>query len=143
MSTWILAADNSRARIFAADKAAGPIHEIHTLAFPEGRLHEGDLTTDKGGRGHDPMAGAHGINGEEAHKQDNADRFAHLVCETLESARNNGELSKLYVIAAPAFLGMLRKHQSPSLKHLIADEIDKNLTTHTLEAIRKSLPEFL
>jgi protein required for attachment to host cells len=143
MSTWILAADNSRARIFAAEKAASSIHEIHTLTFPEGRLHEGDLTTDKGGRGHDPMAGAHGINGEEAHKQDNADRFASLVCETLESARNKGEFRKLYVVAAPAFLGMLRKHQSHSLKYLIAGEIDKNLTTQTPEAIRKSLPDFL
>ncbi|QVL48105.1 MAG: host attachment protein [Thiocapsa sp.] len=143
MLTWILAADNSRARIFATEKSAGALREIHTLTFPEGRLHEGDLTTDKGGRGHDPMSGAHGINGEEAHKQENAERFAGLVCETLESARNKGELQKLYVIAAPAFLGMLRKHQSPSLKQLIAGEIDKNLTTHSPEAIRKSLPDFL
>lgn len=143
MSIWILAADNSRARIFAADKAAGSLHEIQTLASPEGRLHEGDLTTDKGGRGHDPMAGAHGINGEEAHKQENADRFAGLVCETLETARNKGELQKLYVIAAPAFLGMLRKHQSHSLRNLIAGEIDKNLTTQSPEAIRKSLPDHL
>jgi protein required for attachment to host cells len=89
------------------------------------------------------MARAHGINGEEVHKQDNADRFASLVCETLESARNKGEFRKLYVVAAPAFLGMLRKHQSHSLKHLIAGEIDKNLTTQTPEAIRKSLPDFL
>ncbi|MCG6897214.1 MAG: host attachment protein [Thiocapsa sp.] len=143
MSTWILAADNSRARIFAAEKGAGSIREIRTLASPEGRLHEGDLTTDKGGRGRDPMAGAHGINGEEAHKQENADRFANLVCETLETARNGGELHKLYIVAAPAFLGMLRKHQSHSLRQLIAGEIDKNLTTHTPEAIRKSLPDYL
>jgi protein required for attachment to host cells len=143
MATWILAADNSRARIFAAEKTAGSIREIHTLAFPEGRLHEGDLITDKGGRGHDPMAGAHGINGEEAHKQENADRFANLVCETLETARTKGKLSKLYVIAAPAFLGMLRKHQSHSLRHLIAGEIDKNLTIQTPDTIRKSLPDFL
>ncbi|WP_296805566.1 host attachment protein, partial [Thiocapsa sp.] len=57
--------------------------------------------------------------------------------------RNKGELQKLYVIAAPAFLGMLRKHQSPSLKQLVAGEVDKNLTTHSPEAIRKSLPDFL
>jgi protein required for attachment to host cells len=143
MSTWILAADNSRARIFTAEKAAGAIREIQTLASPEGRLHEGDLTTDKAGRGRDPIAGAHGVNGEDGHKQENADRFANLVCETLESARTRGELSKLYIVAAPAFLGMLRKHQSPPLRHLIAGEVDKNLTTHAPEAIRKSLPDFL
>jgi protein required for attachment to host cells len=143
MSIWILAADNSRARIFAAEKAAGPIQEIQTIAYPEGRLHEGDLTTDKGGRGHDAMAGAHGIDVEGAHKAENAERFAGLICETLESARGKGELSKLYVVAAPAFLGVLRKHQSPSLKQLVAGEVDKNLTTHTPEAIRGALPDFL
>jgi protein required for attachment to host cells len=143
MSTWILAADNSRARIFVAEKATGSIHEIQTLASPEGRLHEGDLITDRGGRGHDPMAGAHGINGEEAHKQDNADRFASLVCEALETGRNKGEFQKLYIVAAPAFLGMLRKHQSHSLRHLVAGEVDKNMTTQHPEAIRKSLPDFL
>lgn len=143
MPTWILVADNSRARIFAAEKAAGSIHEIQTLAFPEGRLHEGDLTTDKGGRGHDPMAGAHGIDVEGAHKHENAERFANLICDTLDAARTKGEFRKLYVLAAPAFLGLLRKHQTPSLKSMIADEIDKNLTTQTPEAIRKSLPDFL
>ncbi|NCA68959.1 MAG: host attachment protein [Sphingobacteriia bacterium] len=143
MSTWILAADNSRARIFAAEKAAGPINEIQTLAFPEGRLHEGDLTTDKGGRGHDAMARAHGLDVEQVHRQENAERFAGLVCETLENARGSGDLDKLYVIAAPAFLGVLRKHQSPPLRQLIAGEIDKNLTTHSPEDIRKALPDFL
>lgn len=143
MSTWILAADNSRARIFAADKAAGPLHEIHTLAFPEGRLHEGDLTTDGGGRGHDAMAGAHGIGVEDVHRQENAERFAGLLCNKLEAARGKGEFSKLYIVAAPSFLGLLRKHQSSSLRNLIAEEVDKNLTTQTPEAIRKSLPDFL
>ncbi|MBK1644279.1 Host attachment protein [Thiocapsa imhoffii] len=143
MSTWILAADNSRARIFTATKATDPLYEIHTLAFPEGRLHEGDLTTDKGGRGHDSIRGAHGIDTEGAHRQENAERFASLICDTLETGRNKGAFQKLYVIAAPAFLGLLRKHQSPPLKQLVAGEIDKNLTTQPPASIRQSLPDFL
>ncbi len=143
MPTWILVADNSRARIFAAKKAAGSIEEVSTLTFPEARLHEGDLTTDKGGRSHAPGAGAHGINGEEMHKQDNADRFASLICDDLEIARNQGRFNKLYIVAAPALLGLLRKHQSAPLRQLIAGELDKNLTTHTPGAIRKHLPDYL
>jgi protein required for attachment to host cells len=143
MPTWILVADNSRARIFAAEKAASALEEISTLAFPEGRLHEGDLTTDKGGRSQAPGAGAHGINGDEAHKQENAERFASLICEDLEAARNQGRFSKLYIVAAPALLGQLRKQQSASLRQLVAGELDKNLTTQTPEAIRKHLPDFL
>ena len=143
MPTWILVADNSRARIFAAEKAAGSLNEISTLAFPEGRLHEGDLTTDKAGRGQAPGAGAHGVNGEEGHKQENAERFAGLICDDLEAARNQGRFSKLYIIASPALLGLLRKQFSAPLRQLVAGELDKNLTTQTPEAIRRHLPDFL
>ncbi len=143
MPTWILVADNSRARIFSAEKAAGALTEVSALTYPEGRLHAGDLTTGKAGRGQAPGAGAHGINGEDGHKQDNADRFASLICDDLEAARNQGRFSKLYVVAAPLLLGLLRKHQSAPLRQLIAGELDKNLTTQTPEAIRGHLPDYL
>ncbi|MBK1717682.1 host attachment protein [Thiocystis violacea] len=143
MPTWILVADNSRARIFAVEKTAGSMTEISTLTFPEGRLHEGDLTTDKAGRGQAPGAGAHGVNGEEGHKQENSERFASLICEDLEAARNQGRFGKLYIVASPAMLGLLRKHQSAPLRQLVTGELDKNLTTQTPEIIRKHLPDFL
>jgi protein required for attachment to host cells len=143
MPTWILVADNSRARIFTAEKAAGPITEISTLTFPEGRLHEGDLTTDKPGRGQAPGAGAHGVNGGDGAKQENAERFASLLCEDLEAARNQGRFSKLYVVAAPALLGLLRKHLSSPLRQMVVGELDKNLTTQAPDIIRKHLPDFL
>ncbi|MBK1654012.1 host attachment protein [Allochromatium vinosum] len=143
MPTWILVADNSRARLFAAEKPADPLIEISTLAFPEGRLHEGDLTTDKAGRGQALGAGAHGVNGEEGHKQENAERFASLIRDDLEAARNQGRFSKLYIIASPALLGLLRKQLSAPLRQLVAGELDKNLTTQTPEAIRRHLPDFL
>jgi protein required for attachment to host cells len=143
MPTWILVADASRARIFAADKALSPLNEIRTLTFPEARLHEGDLVTDKGGRDRNPGIGAHGLNEDGDHKHDNAERFAAQVCHELESARNAGEFRKLYVVAAPGFLGMLRHHQSSGLRNLIAGEVDKNLSTQEPAAIRKCLPDYL
>ena len=143
MPTWILVADASRARIFTAEKALSPLHEIRTLTSPEARLHEGDLITDKGGRDRNPSAGAHGFNSDDQHKQDNAERFAAQVCQELEVARNAGGFRKLYVVAAPGFLGMLRRHQSPALRSMVAGEVDKNLATQEPATIRKSLPDFL
>jgi protein required for attachment to host cells len=142
MTIWVLVADASRARIFSADKPAGELREIRDLTHPEARLHEGDLVTDKGGRDRG-VAGAHGVASDQSHKQEGADRFAADVCSELDAARGSGELSKLYVVAAPAFLGLLRKHQSASLKQLVAGELDKNLSTHDPAAIRKQLPEYL
>jgi protein required for attachment to host cells len=143
MTTWVLVADTYRARLFGAERPASPLSELRDLASPEARLHEGDLVSDKAGRDTNRMAGGHGLGDNRSHKQDIADRFAQQVCDLLESARVAGELSKLYVIAAPAFLGLLRKHQSMPLKQLVAGELDKCLAAHDAASIRKHLPQYL
>lgn len=143
MPTWILVADASRARIFSAEKSLSPLTELRVLTSPEARLHEGDLVSDRGGRARAPGVGAHGFGVEDAHKQDNAERFAAQVCHELEAARNAGEFRKLYVVAAPTFLGMLRRHQSSPLRQMVAGEVDKNLSTQDPVSIRKCLPDFL
>ncbi len=143
MTTWVLVADAYRARFFGAERPASPLSEIRDLASPEARLHEGDLVSDKSGRDRNPKVGGHGLGETGSVKHDLADRFAQQVCDLLESARVGGELSKLYVIAAPAFLGLLRKHQSPSLRHLVAGEIDKSVAAQEPASIRKHLPEYL
>lgn len=144
MAIWVLAADNSRARFFTAEKPASPLTETKDLTYPEARLHEGDLVSDKTGRDRNPSTGsAHGVGADASHKQEGADRFALSVCEELDAARLAGAFSKLYILAAPAFLGLLRKHQSDGLKQAIVAEFDKNLTIQDPAAIRKHLPEYL
>ncbi len=129
--TWVVAADTSRARIFVSDKPVSELEEIQTLSHPEARLHEGDLLADT-------------TEGEpDEYKQADADRFAAHVCATIEAGRKSGEFKKLYLIAAPNFLGMLRKHQTNAMKQLLAGEVDKNLAAHSPEEIRKQLPEYL
>jgi protein required for attachment to host cells len=143
MTTWVLVADNSRARFFATDRATGPLREVRDLLYPEARLREGDLVSDKPGRDRNPGAGAHGFSSDATHKQDGAERFAQEVCGELESARNGGTFGKLYVVAAPHFLGLLRRHQSASLRQMVAGEVDKNLTTQDSDTIRRHLPDHL
>lgn len=143
MPTWILVADNSRARIFSAEKAASPLYEVSTLTSPEARLHEGDLVSDKAGQGLKPSISGHGLSGEHSHKHEIAERFAGQVCEELEAARNQGLFRKLYVVAAPAFLGLIRQHLTPALRQLIAGEVDKSLAGQDPAIIRKALPDFL
>ena len=129
--TWIVAADTSRARIFVSEKPASDLLEIQTLSHPQARLHEGDLISDT-------------TEGEpDDHKHIDADRFAAHVCATLEAGRKSGEFDRLYLVAAPNFLGKLRKHQSNALKQVLAGEVNKNLAARTPADIRKQLPEFL
>jgi protein required for attachment to host cells len=141
--TWIIVADACRARFFSAAKPAGPLLEIETLSNPQARLHEGDLVSDKSGRDSDRNGSSHGLGGANSAKEETANRFASEVCAHLEDGRQRKAFSKLYVLGAPAFLGMLRKHQSAGLRNLISDEIAKDLTTQTPERIRAQLPEYL
>ena len=112
------------------------------LSNPEARLHEGDLVSDRGGRGGNGGAMHNYSTGNEA-KQEAANRFAAEVCKHLEKGRNSHSFGKLYVMAAPHFLGLLRKHQSDALRGLVSDEIANDLTTQSPERIRAKLPEYL
>lgn len=137
---WVLAADASRARFFITDKPAGALSEVETLSNPEGRLHEGDLVSDRGGRG---VNGApHSYNNGQA-KDEAANRFAATVCSHLERGRTSRAFDKLYIMAPPHFLGLLRKHQSDALRGLVTDEVASDLTTQAPERIRAKLPEYL
>ena len=63
--------------------------------------------------------------------------------QTPEKGRTAHAFERLYVLAAPAFLGMLRKHQPDTLRALIKDEIATDLSTQSPERIRAQLPEYL
>jgi protein required for attachment to host cells len=143
MSIWVLAADNSRARFFSTEKSRSPLQETRDLVDPQARLHDGDLVTDRDGRDRNPGAQYHGIGNDRSARDDGADRFAQQVCAELDAARARGELTKLYIVAAPAFLGLLRKHQSAPLRQLIAGEVAKNMAAQPAESIRAQLPDFL
>ncbi|MCW8943245.1 MAG: host attachment protein [Sedimenticola sp.] len=142
-AAWVVVADTSRARIFSAENAFSPLVEIHTLDHPEARLHPGDLVSDRAGRDRSPGSRSHDIGSLDETKRDEAVRFASEVCATLESGRALGHFNKLHVIAAPSFLGLLRKQQPQPLHKMVATEISKNLTTKDIPTIRKNLPSRL
>ena len=43
-STYILVADNVRARIFTTESTSSPLEEIEAMAHTEGRLHDREMT---------------------------------------------------------------------------------------------------
>lgn len=142
--TMIVVADSTRARIFTTDSPSSPLNEIETMAHPEGKLHDRDITSDlpgknSGGGG----SGGHAYQDETDPKKHELAEFAKRVADYLDDARNANKLSDLLVVAAPAFLGELRAQLSSETNEKIVFELDKNLTHHSIEDIRKHLPEFL
>lgn len=141
--TWVVVADTSRARIFSTDTPAGQLFETETLTHPEARLHQGDLVSDRPGRDRNSGIGTHNMGHESDAKDESAIRFATEVCHRLEQARIESKVSKIYIVAAPSFLGLIRKHQTPALKKIVAGEVSKNMAMKDAIEIKRSLPKYL
>jgi len=141
---WVVVADSSRARFFTADKPNSALAEKKSLEHPESRMHEQELTSDLPGRSFDSGGqGRHAMGSAVGPKRQEAIRFAKEVTERLESERNHGGFHKLYVVAAPAFLGFLRDNFSNPMSGKVASFLDKNLVDHDAPTIRTHLPEYL
>jgi protein required for attachment to host cells len=137
---WVVVADSSRARIFAFHQAALEMQELEGLTHPASRAHERDLISDRPGRSFDSVgSGRHATEGEVSPKQQEAIVFAREICDRLELARTRGEFDEITLVAAPAFLGLLRENLSAAIHKLIVRTIDKNLVQHDEAEIRAHL----
>lgn len=145
---WVLVADHARARFFTAATPSAPLQESTDLVNPDARLREHELDSDSPGHlfGGRRGAGAGGhaaaVRGE-TKKDHAAAAFAKRVGEHLAHARAAGAFGRLYVIAEPDFLGLLRQHLDDPTRHLVVLELHKDLTHSTADAIRQALPKAL
>ena len=143
MSTWVLVADGSRARLLSLEQNRS-LTEVEAFACTEERLREQDLTSDRGGRSFDSKGGgSHGVGPATSQHEQVAIDFAKQLAERLDGLRNAGDMDKLVLIAAPAFLGHLRSKISSETQHLVALSIDKDLTQHKLPEIADHIPAVL
>jgi protein required for attachment to host cells len=141
---WLLVADEGRARLFSADAARGPLHELHDIIDPEGRSRDQDLVTDRPGRTFDSGGeGRHAMEPSTEPTEVEAIGFAKRLAETMDAARTRGRFEHLGLVAAPGFLGHLRKSLSDELAKHVVLEVDKDLTRFDPPGIRKRLPDRL
>lgn len=143
-AAWVVAADHGRARLFFAPAPTAPLQELEDLVNPAARQRERDLVSDRPGhivKGRDGPTRAVGQHG--SHKERAADQFAGAVCQRLSQARVADSMGRLYVIAEPKFLGLMRKHMDPATQALVVDEIDKDVTRHSAAELRALLPRQL
>jgi len=138
MTTYlVLVADQARARLFTTQSRTGALTEFQGLANPQGRMREQDLVSDsRGGNPHD--IGNHGDI-----QANIAEGFAREVAHALDAALTQHHPDRIYVVAPPQFLGMLRKHQSTAVKNKLAQELSKDFSHMQPDEIRAHLPELL
>lgn len=142
-NTWVLVADSSRARVFVAESTTSPLTELRTMVHPEGRQHAQDMTSDLPGRQAGSDGRHHAVSSETEPKKTEAINFAKTISDYLEDSVNKLGYTRLVIVAAPAFLGLLREHMKPESLKRVTLELDKDLTQHSTDDIRQHLPKRL
>lgn len=141
--TWLVIADNSRARIFSVDTHMGPMKELDSIVHTEARLHEQKMTSDLPGRGSGNGGGRHAYQDETSPKEQENINFSREIANELDVARKAGKYKQLILVAAPGFLGNLRNQLTAQTQKLVSFELAKNLSQLSTEDIRAHLPERL
>lgn len=144
MSICVLVADSSKARIFSAPDGRSDLQQDIDLSHSDSRLKEQDLVADGLGSASDAGGyGKHSMGHENAAHQRQAEIFANRLSSELDNTRQRNNLHRIYLIAAPKFLGLLRGSLSSQCTALLAGEINKDLVNHNIKDIRSHLPTLL
>lgn len=143
-TVWIVVANRAVARLFQANQPLGPIEEIEAFIHPEGRMQDQELVSDRSGRGFDRFgSGGHAEDPDTTATAQETTNFALALARFLQKGRSDGRFDTLALIAAPAFLGVLRERLDSPTRDRVTLEVDKNLVHLDPAAIRAYLPERL
>lgn len=136
----VVAADASRARLFSARHPAAALEEVGDLVNPLARLHEGDIVEDSGGRrGTRPTQAKRSALGGQTGKRHRIEEFAATVCELAARSARATRAERLYLVAEPEFLGILRRRLARPLLKRVAGSVAKSVTAQPAR-IRAALP---
>lgn len=143
-AVWVLVADAGRGRLLEAVAGDGELIEIEDLVNTQARLRDPEVASDRAGhvnRGSDG-AGA-SLEPRESPKDHAAEVFAKAWCHRLSAARRSGDVDRVYLLAAPAFLGLLRKNLDRATQRIVAEERAIDFTHRSVKEIRQELPPAL
>jgi protein required for attachment to host cells len=144
MTTWILVADEARARLLEAQGADGAVVEHLSFIHEEGRQHPRDVIADRLPRAQESVGGArHAIEPQTDLETVEAGRFAHELAAVLETGRVGRAYERLVLVAPPRFLGTLRAVLSDEVHKHVVGSLPKDVTRESVDAIRERVKSLL
>jgi len=139
-ATCVVVAESSRARVFEMINPRTPMKELKDMVHPQSRVHEQKLTSDRPGRTFDRYGqGHHSMEQQVGAREQEVQVFAAQLAEFLQAQCGKNAFDDIVIIAAPDFLGQLRKKLDPGTRKRVTREIDKNIVQHDEADIRKHL----
>ena len=134
--TWIVVAESTRARIFFAKNRVQPLEEIQDFSFPEARLKDQDIVTDRPGRTHESANDSRSAMEAPDIRDQQQHTFAREICDYLEQGRNKNKYQALVLVAPPTFLGALRDVMNGQLGKMVTKTVQKNLAAEDATKIQ-------
>lgn len=146
-TTWIIAADSGRARIFSDTDPAMPMLEVEDMVDTAAGMRAAETDTDRiapkaAGKSSHGTGGALPTKlyeGRLSHDDVAAATFARDINAYLLKARQDGKFDRLALVAEPRFLGILRSLLDPQLRSLVCEEIDRDYTRSSERQLREQL----
>jgi protein required for attachment to host cells len=138
---WVLVADSSAAHIYAGRHLRAPLGLVASLTHEASRQRGTELMSDAPGRVHDRFGpGRHSLDPKEQIRNEEAQRFARELARQLATGLQNRQYDRLVVMAAPAFLGILRGLLSKPVVDAVVAEVPKNLVSHDVADVEAHIP---
>lgn len=139
-SALVVVADAARAQLYETDGGKAPLIEIDRLSNDASRKPERDLVADAGGRrNHRPTQSGASAYGSNSVREHFAERFAAQICSRLESQLDSDPARRIFIVAAPQFLGLLRQRMPTRVQRQVAGEVPKDMAKEDAGRIRALL----
>ena len=140
-TTWVVVADEAIARILEKPPEGGDLVPIEELTDPAAHAKGSDLRDEPYGRraggstqrsdnraSHALMSGTNVTSSAgESEQHLEAQEFARRVAQRLAELLQQKRFDELRIVAAPRFLGYLRKAISPQVEATVAGSMNKDL----------------
>jgi protein required for attachment to host cells len=141
---WVIVANQAAARIYAASRRGEVTSMLEEFLHEAGKAHVRDLVSDGPGRVHDRQGSArHSMESDVGRQEDSIRRFAGRIIDHVTIAAGRDAFRDLVIVAAPAFLGEIRKHVPPHLAERIILEIPKDVIDATADKLTALLNQEL
>jgi protein required for attachment to host cells len=142
MDTWILVADGSRARLFAASQRGKPWKLIEQLEHPESRAKAADIDpTERGTQKQSFGFGSPTMEPKNPPRRVEQMHFGEQLAHKLDAGLKHGEYGALVLVAGPRFLGELKGMLDAHVTKCVIAALDKDYTQLNERELAERLDE--
>lgn len=139
MNVRIVVADEREAAFFDASRP-GAVLARGSLRNAVAGLKDSDLESDREGRRFGGAGQRHGVDGERSTERHEMTNFAREVARKIDEDRLARVFDKLFIVAGPRMLGLLRQELPQRCRDVVAGEIAKDLMRQDPQMIRDVVP---